>query len=216
MGDGDPENDRLPYVWLPNNARPAWWQRAAAAMPFLYGSAGGRRQDGLTPQPLIDLSAKHPKVWNDLGQAALQVWTFDPAGLAAPYPDQRDPWRDSRPDNWNGYAGELESGEKMIPLALYDLEHPRAPLLLVDFRDNLKPKRREIFQRSVTDLMKSVLGLSYLRDWYYFVPGRARDFVAWRRGAALDPLARLRAYAILWRMILNGRRRWRPRGMRCW
>jgi hypothetical protein len=324
LGDDDPENDRLTYVWLLSNSRPAWWQRAAAAMPFFYHRAGSRRKDG-APVPLIDVSAKHPKVWSDLGMMSLQIWTFDPAGLAvrastrayqgnlqneerasfeqalaviAAFQEQpealgvfssselarlrarlllgqrrlgglapedrftqisandlqdveearglnweilrqavessglwfdplalgqkeanyaligirrsdlakapartafdsqflriRDPWHDPRLQNWTGY-----SVDDRIPLALYDLEHPRQPLLLVDFRDNLKPKKREIFQRSVTDLMKSVFGLSYLRDWYYFAPRSAHDFVAGRHGAALDPLARLRAYAKL-------------------
>jgi len=40
LGDADPENDRLSYLWLLNNSRPAWWQRVAAALPFFYGRAG--------------------------------------------------------------------------------------------------------------------------------------------------------------------------------
>jgi hypothetical protein len=324
LGDADPENDRLTYVWLLNNARPAWWQRIAAATPFFYHRAAGRKKDRLELAPLIDVSAKRPKVWSDLGQISLQIWTFDPAGLVLrastrayqgnlqneqrasfeqalavlgafeeqpgaagvfssselerlrarlllgqrrfgglapesrfsqlsandlreeeearglnweilrqaaesnglwfdpvslgrrepnyaliwirrsdltgsgkrPFDTQflriADPWKDARLPNWNGYER-----DDMIPLALYDLEYPRAPLLLVDFRDNLKPKKREIFQRSVTDLMKSVFGLSYLRDWYCFATRGAHDFVAGRHGAALDPLGRLRAYARL-------------------
>src|SRR5262249_33446865 len=82
LGDAAPENDKLRYVWLLNNARPTWWQRLAAATPFFYHRAGGRKKESLEPAALIDLSARHPKVWSDLGQISLQLWTFDPAGLA--------------------------------------------------------------------------------------------------------------------------------------
>jgi hypothetical protein len=31
----------------------------------------------------------------------------------------------------------------MIPLALYGLDNPKIPMVLVDFRDGLNPKKRE-------------------------------------------------------------------------
>src|SRR5258708_720463 len=49
---------------------------------FFYRRAAGRNRDGAVPAPLIDASARHPRVWSDLGQMSLQVWTFDPAGMA--------------------------------------------------------------------------------------------------------------------------------------
>src|SRR5262249_39914306 len=45
--------------------------------------------------------------------------------------------------------------------------------------------------------MKSILNLSYLYDWYAFMPRHAHDLVAGRRGAPLDSLERLKGYAKL-------------------
>jgi hypothetical protein len=329
LGDTNPDNDRLRYVWLLNCVRPGWWQHAAAAIPFFYSRAGSRKQDGAGPAQIADLSEKHPRVITDVSQLALQLATLDPAGLAFRAPTRAywtnrsiqqqacfeqalaiitaieeqpetarvfsrselerlrarlslgqrqfgglapesqfsetsandlqhveeargrnweivrqaaetnglwfdplslgsrepnyalvwirrrdlsgggnhffegqflrisDPWSDPQLQNWKGYSHPDSSGDEMIPLALYDLEDTRAPLLLVDFRDNLKPKRHEIFNRGVTDLMKSIVALSYVRDWYYFTPRKAHDLYTGRRGAPMDPLERVRGYAKL-------------------
>src|SRR5580704_15126343 len=82
LGDANPENDRIRYVWLLNNARPGWWQQAAAALPFFYSRAASRSKDGSVPAPLADLSEKHPRALTDLGQLSLQLMIFDPAGIA--------------------------------------------------------------------------------------------------------------------------------------
>src|SRR6202035_823436 len=70
-----------------------------------------------------------------------------------------DPCTDERLQHWTGYTEvryfDTENRAvfpgtpgsrpvEMIPLAFYSLDHPRAPLLLADFRDHLKPKRREM------------------------------------------------------------------------
>jgi len=145
--------------------------------------------NGLWFQPLAlgQREANYALIWIGAADAEARPQAFD-----AQFLRMTDPWNDARLRNWKGY-----SLDGMVPLALYDLEHPRQPLLLVDFRDNLKPQKREIFQRSITDLMKSVFGLSYLHDWYYFATRGAHDWVSGRHGAALDPLDRLRAYARL-------------------
>ena len=72
-----------------------------------------------------------------------------------------NPWTDDRLMHWTGYT-QLRyfdsdnhpappdtpgaRAEEMIPLALYNLDYPRVPLLLADFRDSLSPKRREMVQ----------------------------------------------------------------------
>ncbi len=109
-----------------------------------------------------------------------------------------NPWNDERLRDQKGYTRQgLLQQRQRVPLALYDLENARAPLLLVDFRNNWKPKRREIFERGVTDLMRSVFGLSYLHDWYLYAPRGTHDFVTGRHGATPDSLERLRGYAKL-------------------
>ncbi len=70
-GDANSENDRIRYVWLLDNARPGWWQQAAAALPFFYSRAASRGKDGSVPAPLADL-----------GQLPLQLTIFNPAGMA--------------------------------------------------------------------------------------------------------------------------------------
>ena len=77
-----------------------------------------------------------------------------------------DPFNDSRLKNWTGYTEKRyfdasglpidaetakvtpgATSRQLIPLALYALEYPKVPLVLVDFRDTHKPKNREMFAK---------------------------------------------------------------------
>jgi hypothetical protein len=49
----------------------------------------------------------------------------------------------------------------------------KLPLVLVDFRGELKERRREVTQRSVSELTSGVLGFSHFTNWYFYV---ASDF----------------------------------------
>jgi hypothetical protein len=121
-----------------------------------------------------------------------------------------DPWSDSRLKNWKGYeqTRSLDAGGKLLPegemgasnvllapLAVYSLTYPRAPLLMVDFRHGLKPKRTEIAQRGTDELVMGVLGLSHFANWYYFVGQAMYQFVKARHGSAEDRSERLDAYS---------------------
>ncbi len=121
-----------------------------------------------------------------------------------------DPWTDERLQHWTGYTEvryldpdrrlvEADSSGarpvEMIPLAFYSLDHPRAPLLLADFRDQLKPKRRELFLHGSTVLVTGVLGITRFGNWPYFASESAWTFVRGRHGAAVNRSARLRAYS---------------------
>ena len=123
-----------------------------------------------------------------------------------------DPWSDSRLRNWSGYSRSfffnndgriVDSGApdahrvEMIPLALYGLDHPKIPALLIDFRDNLNPKKREMSRRVFTDLAKNVFSLSGFGNLPYFVGKHAYDFVTGRRGMDLNQPTRLRGYSEL-------------------
>ena len=97
-----------------------------------------------------------------------------------------DPYRDSRIQQWRGYAEDWSFDEwdspvsdqagvrtaRMIPLALYALDHPRVPLLLVDFRDPGKMKRRETAWRVTDDLTTGVLGFTGWGHWPYMLASR--------------------------------------------
>lgn len=121
-----------------------------------------------------------------------------------------NPWTDSRLKNWEGYTqtrwldsnGQLlpegATGEReveLVPLAVYSLSYPGAPLLMADFRHGSKPKRREILQRTSNELVMGVLGLSHFANWYYFAGQAAYQFVKARRGSAENLSARLDAYS---------------------
>ena len=43
LGDQNPENDRLRYVWVYTYAAPTFWQRAASGVPFLYARVGDKK-----------------------------------------------------------------------------------------------------------------------------------------------------------------------------
>jgi hypothetical protein len=122
------------------------------------------------------------------------------------------PWNDSRLERWGGYtearyfdaenhpATENEDGARkveLIPLALYGLEHPKIPALLVDFRDNSNPKRREMSHRIIEDVARDLLALSPYGDLHYFLGRALFDFVTSRRGVDLNQPTRLRAYSQL-------------------
>jgi hypothetical protein len=42
LGDSDPANDRLRYVWILTSTRPTPWQRAASALSFGFFRAGSK------------------------------------------------------------------------------------------------------------------------------------------------------------------------------
>lgn len=123
-----------------------------------------------------------------------------------------NPWRDKRLLNWKGYsetrhfdansravASDAEGARQveLIPLALYGLEHPKIPILLVDFRDGGNAKRREASRRLIEDIARNVLALSKFGDIHYFLGRTVLDFVTSRRGIDFNQPTRLRAYSQL-------------------
>jgi hypothetical protein len=121
-----------------------------------------------------------------------------------------NPWADARLMHWTGYselryfdadnrpvpAGTPDAHSlEMIPLALYNLDYPRVPLLLADFRDSLGPKRREMIRQGATDLLTGVFGLTRFGSLSFFAADTLYTFVRGRHGAAVNPTARLRAYS---------------------
>jgi hypothetical protein len=121
-----------------------------------------------------------------------------------------NPWTDDRLLHWNGYtrvryfdsdhqpvASESAgaSREELIPLALYNLDYPRVPLLLADFRDARKPKRREMVSQGASSLASGVFGLTRLGNPEFFLASALWTFVRGRHGAAVNRSARLEAYS---------------------
>lgn len=86
---------------------------------------------------------------------------------------------------------------ELIPLALYGLDHPKIPALLIDFRSNSNPKRREVSRRVVNDITRGVLELSPYGDLTYLAGRSAFNFVTGRRGMDINQPSRLRSYSQL-------------------
>jgi hypothetical protein len=346
LGDTNPENDRLRYVWMLTYTRPSALQRVASAIPFLYGRVGDKKsatKSGMPP-PVLDLAAPERDVWQRFMWLALQNVVFNPYGVVAKsttgtlgrnssryrqahimralailslyeaetgeqpaftpeesneiqarlmltgktfggiiddaYLDRalRDqktkllderghnwellrqraeteglyfeplempdgsathailyvsreelnknrnrkfgsrflniasPWDDSRLARWDGHTerrffdsdnravaegSEGARAVELIPLALYGLDHPKIPALLVDFRDRFNPKRREMSHRVIEDVTRNLLALSRYGDIHYFLGRTVFDFVTSRRGIDVNQPTRLRAYSQL-------------------
>ncbi|HWW76521.1 MAG TPA: hypothetical protein VNZ44_14080 [Pyrinomonadaceae bacterium] len=122
------------------------------------------------------------------------------------------PWGDSRLLRWDGHvetryldasgrpvAEGTEGARKveLIPLALYGLDFPKIPVVLVDFRSSLNPKAREASHRVIEDVARNVLSLSRYGDIHYFLGRTVFDFVTSRRGIDVNQPSRLRAYSQL-------------------
>ncbi|HKO62117.1 MAG TPA: hypothetical protein VJV03_13215 [Pyrinomonadaceae bacterium] len=123
-----------------------------------------------------------------------------------------NPWTDKRLLRWQGHSetryfdsesrlvnADTPGGRpvEMIPLALYGLDHPKIPVLLVDFRDGLNPKKREMSRRALQDVTNNVLSLSSFSSVSYFLGRTVYDFATGRRGMDINQPSRLRTYSQL-------------------
>jgi hypothetical protein len=345
LGDADPENDRVTYVWLLSYTRPTLGRRALSAVPFFYWRVGDGSRSSNDTAPLLDLTTPQHPVLSEIGRDLLQWTALDPmmmpvrAGTRAyrtnsldqerlhleeaitylrqapvsddqtaltraeldtviarlelrkrllgglvgeqaaarfgeesgfdqerirsrnweilrmcaertglvfePIPlsgasDQyailwfrlganpptpgvslnpvwkvlniKNPWADERVQERRGPAyarGFDENGTlvppgtpsaqsaQLVPLAVYGLNYPKFPLLLIDFRDKLHTRRHEMTQRSINEITSGVIGISHFTNWYYYVGADLYDFVVSRHGAAMDRAARLDSYSQL-------------------
>ena len=340
LGDRDPENDRLRFVWILTNTRPNPFQRVASALPFACFRVGGKEHSKGVPAPIMDLGHPSKNVWSHLLNDSIQVLQLDPMGawvrsttrayrgnsedylklqtfqalhalngllrespgqtivpeaeirqiysrlslnnralgglvrqkslarfydkqtsqlherrahnwellrqraelcglyfepLAAPddtpqvallwiarsdlekrkghwfskqFLNISNPWTDDRLLNWTGYtqvryfdaenrtvAPETPEASRveMIPLAFYSLDYPRVPLLLADFRDGFKAKRRELIAHGASTIVTGVFGWTRFGNWPFWAASTAWTFVRTRHGVPLDRTARLQA-----------------------
>ncbi|HEV7842610.1 MAG TPA: hypothetical protein VGO69_02885, partial [Pyrinomonadaceae bacterium] len=160
------------------------------------------------PLELPDGSATHAIVW----VARPDLVTYKDRPFKSRFLNIANPWRDDRLRYWNGYVetryfdadNRVVSPEtpgarsmQMIPLAIYGLDHPKIPILLVDFRDGMNPKWRETSRRVLEDITRTVLSLSRFGDIPYFLSRTVYDFVTGRRGMDINQPSRLRTYSQL-------------------
>jgi hypothetical protein len=166
--------------------------------------------EGLYFQPLTmpDGRATHALLWISRADLATQSGR----SFTKRFLNISNPWNDAGLRNWTGYtqlryfdqenrATTRESpgahSTELIPLALYGLDHPKVPALLVDFRNSLNPKGREASRRFFDDVTKNVLSLSSFGNLPYFLGRNAYNFVTGRRGVDLNQPTRLNSYSEL-------------------
>ena len=160
------------------------------------------------PLQMPDGAATHAIIW----VAKQDLETRQSAPYNGRFLNIANPWSDKRLRSWQGYAEtryfDSESravpegapgaeAVEMIPLALYGLDNPKIPMLLVDFRDGYNPKKREMSRRVLQDLTRNVLSLSKFGNLPFFLGRTVFDFVTGRRGIDINQPTRLRTYSQL-------------------
>lgn len=165
------------------------------------------------PLEMPDGSATHAIVWvaeSDL--KANQNKKFDSRFL-----NFKNPWTDKKLQNWKGYrevrfyddenrevAPETPNAKSktLIPLALYGLDNPKIPAILIDFRNNENPRMRELSKRILDDVTNSVFSISKFGNLPYFFGHFLFDFVTARRGIDYNQASRFRSYSQLKLLLL--------------
>ena len=164
------------------------------------------------PLEMPDGSAKHAIAWvfaEDLQPNKGRQWE-------GRFLNIKSPWGDERLQNWKGYSEvrwfDAESREvepntpgavskTLIPLAIYGLDHPKIPIILVDFRDTGNPRKREMTTRIWDDVTSNVLSVTQGGGLAATLGKFLYGFVTGKRGMDLNQPSRVRAYAQL-KMIL--------------
>jgi len=166
--------------------------------------------EGLYFEPLTmpDGQATHALLWvakSDLAAQPSREFSKRFLNIA-------NPWTDERLRKWTGYSrvvyfdsenrptsSDSPDAHKveMIPLAVYGLDHPKIPALLIDFRHSLNPKKREITRRALNDITRNILSVSNFGNLPYFVGRKAYDFLTGRRGMDINQPTRLQSYSEL-------------------
>ncbi|HKR15497.1 MAG TPA: hypothetical protein VJT15_25745 [Pyrinomonadaceae bacterium] len=161
-------------------------------------------------EPLVmpDGSATHAFIW----VAKRDLLKQQGARFSSRFLNIANPWTDKRLLQWDGYvetryfdadnqpvSSDTPGAQavEMIPLGLYGLDNPKIPMLLVDFRDNYNPKKREMSRRVLNDVTRNVLSVSKFGSLPYFLGRTVFDFVTGRRGMDFNQPSRLQTYSQL-------------------
>jgi hypothetical protein len=170
-----------------------------------YAEAQGLYFD---PLEMPDGSARHALLWIDAADLARNKdHTFESRFL-----NIKNPWSDKELANWKGYSQVRWFDEEnrqvapdtpgaksktLIPLALYGLDFPKIPALLVDFRDYGNVKRREMSKRIVHDVTSNVLSIGQYSYLPYFLGHVTYNYITGKRGMDINQDSRLRSYSQL-------------------
>jgi hypothetical protein len=80
LGDNNPENDKLLYVWVFTSTRPTLMQRGAAAIPFFYWRPDLGKNADHRPAPLLDLGAPTHGLYTAVATYIAQITALDGNG----------------------------------------------------------------------------------------------------------------------------------------
>ena len=165
--------------------------------------------DGLYFEPLTmpDGTATHALLWISKDDVAAQ----NGRRFSGRFLNISNPWKDKRLKQWKGYSEtryfDAENRRttdtnaarrvEMIPLAVYGLNHPKIPALLIDFRATMNPKKREMSLRVLNDVTNNVLSVSSLGNLPYYLGRKAYAFLTGRRGIDINQPSRVRSYSEL-------------------
>jgi hypothetical protein len=170
--------------------------------------------EGLYFEPLLlpDGTATHALLW----VARADVEGKRQAAFNDRFLSIKKPWGDKALLNWKGatevryYDAEnrrLLSAEgaarevEFIPLALYGLDHPKIPVLLIDFRDPLNAKGRELSRQVIIEAGRVATGSNFVN--LAIKMGRlAAGAATQRMGVDLFQPSRLLSYSQL-KMVLS-------------
>ncbi|MFL6373407.1 MAG: hypothetical protein ACJ73D_01955 [Pyrinomonadaceae bacterium] len=158
------------------------------------------------PLKMPDGTPRNAVVWvreDDLKRPAEHKW-------AARFLNIKDPWTDSSLQRWEGYRAErwydaddrqVDPGSPgavkhtLIPLAVYGLDNPKIPAILVDFRSNANPKKREASRRVVSDIVDDFASVTQFGGLQLVAGKAAVDWIIHRRGIDIYQQSRLTSYA---------------------
>jgi hypothetical protein len=160
------------------------------------------------PLKMPDGTVRHALVWaaaEDL--EANRGHKFDSRFL-----NIKSPWADAKLFDRKGYSekrwfdtdgrevGPNSPGatpRTMMPLAVYGLDHPKIPALLIDFRDSGNAKRREMSRRLLHDVMGNVVSLSPFSSLEYMLGRYVFYWFTSRRGMDVNQISRVNSYSQL-------------------
>ena len=72
LGDANPDNDRLRYVWNLSYTRASFGQKVAAFAPFLYTRTTNKETSGKVPPLVLDMTPNDNGPWNKIFRIAFR------------------------------------------------------------------------------------------------------------------------------------------------
>ena len=133
-----------------------------------------------------------PRSFAMVSIARKDIGGHSPASFDRKFLRISNPFEDDRLSHWTGY-----STPGTIPLAVYSLDYPGVPFLLIDLRRGSGPKRSEMARRVADDVTIGALGLTGFGNWDYLALKSGWMFVQKRHGRPTNRAERQRAFAQL-------------------